>query len=408
MRKIYASFLLDVGLQPNTKSLLYFAIPFLVLNIAMFPASALRADPPASNPAPTSMPASFSTPSMQTAVEAVKVTPQPPKQMPHAPEGFQVGVFASNLSRPREMAVAPNGDIFVSQVGEGNVIILRDTDGDGVADKKINFADGFRQPSGLAVRADGLYVADLRAIWRLSYNDGEKNSDKRMMITRPGALGNATSRPVHSIAFTRDGRHFYVSVGTQQDVAEEDQPQASIQKFRADGSSQMSYAAGIRYATSIAFYPDTDDLYAVVNERDNIPGDAVLDYFTRVRKGSFYGWPYAYNGSTPDPQYGELRPDLVKTALTPDVLLPAHSSPTGLLFYQGDAMPKTYLGSAFIVLHGSRDTSKPVGYKVLRIHFKNGRPQPDAENFLSGFTRVERGHTEIWGRPYAIAESTLR
>jgi len=350
------------------------------------------------------MPTSFSASSLPSAVEAVEMETPAPKARPRAAEGFNVSLFAKGLDRPREIVTAPNGDVFISQMGTGGIVLLRDTDGDGVSDVQTNFASGFRQPSGLAVRPEGLYVADMRAVWRLTYKEGSTAADERMMVTRANTLGNTLSRPMHSLTFSPDGEHFYVSVGSQEDVAEEKLPHASIQKFRTDGGAQTTYASGLRYPTALAFGPDTGHLYAVVNERDSIAKDTVHDFFTRIRKGGFYGWPYAYNGDTPDPQFGDLRPDLVNDTITPDVLLPPHSSPTGLHFHSGTGFPKSHRHDAFVVLHGSRDTSRPIGYKVLRIRFKNGKPR-DAENFLTGFWRTEQGRTEILGRPYAIAEA---
>jgi glucose/arabinose dehydrogenase len=354
---------------------------------------------------PKVAPTSFSTPARPRATEPVKVSPPTPKPLLNAPKGFQVSIFASGLAKPRDIAVSPSGDVFVSQIGTGNILLLRDRDGDGTADLQEIFADGFRQPSGLAIRAGALYVADMRAIWRLPYKTGESRAGQRLMVTRPGALGTQTSRPSHGIAFAPDGKHFYISIGSESDIAEESLPHASIQQFQLDGSAQATYASGLRYSTALAFNPDTKHLYAVVNERDSLTANPVPDFFTRVRKSAFYGWPYAYNGRTPDPQFGDLRPDLVRASLAPDLLFPAHASPTGLLFYQGAALPDKYRGDAFIVLHGSRDTSKPVGYKVVRVAFKKGKPKSDYEDFLTGFLRMERGRAEISGRPYAIAEA---
>lgn len=381
----------------------------IMAGVAALPSGSAQADPMFKTGDVTSsmdgtMPTSFSASAMPSAVEAQEADRPAPKVRLRAAEGFSVNVFASGLDRPRDITVAPNGDVFVSQTSNGSIILLRDTDGDGTSDVQTNFANGFRQPSGLAIQPEGLYVADMRAVWRLDFKPGSTAAEERTMVTRANVLGNTTTRPMHGLTFSPDGKHFYATVGSQEDVAEEKLPHASIQKFHTDGAMQTTYASGLRYPTAIAFNPETGHLYAVVNERDNVAKHNVHDFFTRIRKGGFYGWPYAFNGNTPDPQFGDLRPDLVRDAITPDVLLPPHSSPTGLYFHSGKGFPKGHRHDAFIALHGSRDTSRPVGYKVLRVRFKNGKPR-DAENFLTGFYRMDQGRPEILGRPYGIAEA---
>ena len=216
----------------------------LIIAATLLHAPASHADPQFA-PLPSfdrgAAPASFAPASLPASVEPVKVTPPSARLTLHAPDGFQVGIFAEGLEQPRDIAVAPNGDIFVSQIGEGSIVLLRDIDGDGASDMQVKFAEGFRQPSGLVVRSDGLYVVDLRAVWRLAYKQGDAVPSTRMMVTRPGALGAAASRPAHSLVFPPDGKRFYVTVGPQNDVAEESLPHGSIQKFHSDGSAQTTY-----------------------------------------------------------------------------------------------------------------------------------------------------------------------
>lgn len=337
---------------------------------------------------------------------------RPEGVLPKVPQGFHVSVFAGDLSGPREMAVAPNGDVLVAQTFHGDIVALRDADGDGIAETKAVFAEGFREPSGLAIRDGALYVADRRAIWRLPFDDGALKARPREMVTRPGALGEGGGHITREIVFAPDGKHFYVSIGSRRNVAEEANPRATIQKFRADGYLQTTFASGLRNPVGMAFYPGTDDLYAVVNEREGLGEGLVPDYLTRVVRGGFYGFPYAYLGAHPDPQFGDLRPDLVQETLTPDVLFAPQSGPFGLLFYKGEDFPQEYKGDAFVALHGAWSGGRPSGYEVVRVRFRDGRPQGGYETFMTGFgqpgqraDKTAEAATEVWGRPVWLAEA---
>jgi len=174
-----------------------------------------------------------------------------------------------------------------------------------------------------------------------------------------------------------------------------------VQKVTADGHLQ-TFAAGLRNPVGIAFYPGTNDLYVTVNERDGLGDGLVPDYFTRIRQGDFFGWPYAYIGRHPDPDYGAKRPDLVAKTKVPDVLFQSHSAPLGLVFYEGDQFPADYKGDAFVALHGSWNAAAPTGYKVVRIKFANGRPIGGYEDFLTGFWNGSTSPAQVWGRPAGL------
>lgn len=338
---------------------------------------------------------------------------RPQGTMPVAPEGFTVSIFASGLSRPREIAVAADGDVFVSQTFQGNVVGLRDADGDGVAETKSVVADGFREPSGLAIAGNALYVADRRAVWRLPLGGEPLRAGPREMVTRPGALGVGGGHITREIAFAPDGKSFFVSIGSVNNIGEEARPRATIQQFSADGSLQETYASGLRNPVGLAFRPDTDDLYAVVNEREGLGDGLVPDFLTKIEKGGFYGYPYAYLGPHPDPQFGDLRPDLVKATRAPDVLLAPQSGPLGLLFYQGENFPPEYKGDALVALHGAWAGGRPAGYEIVRVPFREGRPEGGYQSFLTGFGEAPDSKAEgqsdaavrVWGRPVWLAES---
>lgn len=343
------------------------------------------------------------------AAPAAEEIARPQEDMPAVPAGFHVGIFAGDLMRPREMAVGPGGLVFVSQTHEGNIIALRDADGDGIAETKEVFAEGFREPTGLAIEKDALYVADRRAVWRIDFDATTLEAEPRIMVTRPGALGEGGGHVTREITFAPDGAHFFVSIGSETNVGEDPSPRASIQQFRTDGQMQMSLATGLRNPVGISFYPGTDDLYAVVGEREGLGKGLVPDYLTRVKPGGFYGFPYAYLGAHPDPQFGDLRPDLVQTTEVPDLLFPPRSMPLGLLFVRGTGFPPDYQGDALVALHGGRQSTGVHG--IARVHFRDGRPEPGYEIFMSGFEErtkaepVPGGMDRVWGRPVWLAEA---
>ncbi len=395
----------------------------LVLTLPLFtlPMSAALAGSPAGGIGQrfelnaVSLPAPYSHPPVGTAAPSVA---RPDGVQPQVPEGFVAGIFASGLTHPREMSVGPDGTIYVSQTREGNVVALRDSDGDGKADMRVTFADGFREPTGLAVQGDALYVADRRAVWRVGFDGESMKALPRTLVTRPGALGTGGGHITREIVFAPDGKHFFVAIGSATNVGEDPYPRATVQQFRADGNVQTTYAAGLRNPMGLAFYPGTNDLYTVVNERFGLGAGLVPDYFTRLAPNGFYGYPYAYLGAHADPQFGELRPDLVAASLAPDVLFAPHSGPSGLLFVvpakpadDDDAapvvegLPPEWAGDALVALHGTR-TQGAGGSAVVRLRFKEGKPDGAYETVVAGFGGgLSAGKGGLWGRPVWLARA---
>ncbi|HLY06034.1 MAG TPA: PQQ-dependent sugar dehydrogenase [Rhizomicrobium sp.] len=329
-----------------------------------------------------------------------KVIARPPGALPKAPDGFAVSVFADNLSHARWMTVAPNGDIFLAQSDAGKVVVMRPTSDGTHAAMVSTFAAGFDRPHGLAVHNGSLYVADVKSLWRLRYTDGAlRASGERVRLaatTPPQGPGHFT----RDIVFDSKGT-LYLAIGSRENVGQDPLPFASVQIVNPDGSLS-TFASGLRNPVGIAFYPGTDDLYVTVNERDGLGDDLPPDYLTHIQKGDFFGWPYAYIGNNPDPDYGKKRPDLVAKTKTPDVLFEAHSAPLGLVFYDGSQFPSDYKGNAFVSLHGSWNRSHPTGYKVVRVKFTNGRPENAYENFLTGFWDGVSSPARVWGRPVGL------
>jgi glucose/arabinose dehydrogenase len=350
---------------------------------------------------PDQLPQPYATPSVGNGSERIR---RPEGAVPRVPQGFRAAVFAGGLDNPRWMTVAANGDVLLAEPREDKVTLLRDGDGDGTADTVATLVDGFERPHGLAIHGGYLYVADVRGVWRMRYKPGQtKIADKPQRVTKPDAFGPPGGHWTRNIVFHPDGSRFYVAIGSRSNNAEEPPPRATVQEFSADGTVQRTFASGLRNPVGIAFYPKTDHLYVVVNERDGLGDGLVPDYLTRIRLGDFFGWPYAYIGNHPQPGLGEKKPDLVKKAKVPDVLFQAHSAPLGLVFYDRDRFPAKYRGGAFVALHGSWNSSKPTGYKVVFVPFTGGKPAGGYENFATGFWARGARTAEVWGRPVGLA-----
>lgn len=337
---------------------------------------------------PATLPAPYATPSK---ANPAQVVPRPPGAGLTVPPGWRATLFAEKLDHPRNLLVLPDGSLLVAQQRTDTLTRLVDSDGDGRADRRTTFADGFAEPFGLAFHGQSVWVADTRRVWRLPWQPGADTVDRREPVTETGALGDDSGHSTRSLAIARDGKHFYVGIGSRANLAEEDSPRATIQEFTVDGGHQRTFAAGLRNPVGLTFRPGSDELWAVVNERDGLGDEMVPDYMTLVINDGFYGWPYAYLGSHPQPDFAAKAPDKVARTRAPELLFRAHSAPLGLAFAGGDA----YVG-----LHGSWNRSIPIGYFVARVPLKDGKPQGFYEVFASGFI-VAPG--KVWGRPVGIA-----
>lgn len=341
------------------------------------------------------------------------------------PPGFSATLFVSGLENPRRLLVLANGDVVVAEQSTGALTLLRD-DGTGHA-KWIDFVAGdFNKPYGLAWRDGNILVVDQDGIWQVPFNLGALRAGRPAPPQRadqvppeerkpvPGAYGASmlTKKGVFGIVQGHQNRHLaidpktgalFVGVGSGGNIGVEPAPKATIQRFDADGSNQTTYSAGMRNPTALAFHPDTGELWAVVQERDGLGDNLPSDYLTHVQQGGFYGWPYAYIGKHPQPGFAQLAPDKVEATITPDLLFTAHSSLLDLVFYEGDQFPPEYKGSLFVALKGSWNRSIPTGYKLVRVPFKDGRPEGYYENFATGFWASGEQRAEVWGRPAALA-----
>src|ERR671935_625280 len=345
-------------------------------------------------------------------------------QVPQVPAGFKATLFASGLAHPRRLLVLPNGDVLVAEQSAGYLTLLRD-DGSGRATWINRHVEELNKPYGLAWQDGHVLVADQDGIWRVPHVVGALRAGRieqqrldqvppearkpvpgaygAQMITKKGVFGIVQGHQNRHLAIDSKSGALFVGVGSSGNLGVEPEPKATIQRFEADGGNQKTYASGMRNPTGLAFHPQTGELWAVVQERDGLGDNLPSDYLIRMQEGGFYGWPYAYIGPHPQPGFANLAPDKVKATITPDLLFEAHSSVLDIVFYNAEQFPVEMQGSAFVALKGSWNRSEPIGYKVVRVPFKDGKPVGYYENFMTGFWAAGERRAEVWGRPAAPA-----
>jgi glucose/arabinose dehydrogenase len=338
--------------------------------------------------------------------------------VPKAPPGFAVDLFATGLNMPRVLRVAPNGDIFLAETGAGRVRVFHPGKAGAPAAQSEIFADGLQRPYGIAFYPPGsdpkfVYVATPDSVVRFPYRSGEVKASgpAEKIASLPSGGGHWT----RDLAFSPDGRTLFVSVGSASNDGEglramaarvlgaswgEEQDRADVLAFDPCGKHERVYATGIRNCSGLAIQPGTGALWCAVNERDGLGDDLPPDYVTHVAQGAFYGWPWYYLGDHQDPRHKDERADLANRITAPDVLIQAHSAPLGIAFYAADQFPPEYKGDAFLTLHGSWNRAKRTGYKLVRLLMKDGKPTGAYEDFLVGFVDDDNS---VWGRPVGVA-----
>ena len=353
------------------------------------------------------LPKPFATNSASKSPNVIAVPQNPTLKVP---AGFEVNIYADNLDAPRWLALTPSGDVLVTETRENRIRLLRDTNGDGVADVQKNFAiaqNGVNIPFGMTFAGDSFFLANTGAVLRFPYTTGQEQltgTGQKIAELTPGGYNQHWTR---NVLASPDGNKLYVTIGSRSNVDEEPLPRASVQVMNLDGSNQQTFAYGLRNPVGIDFHPSTGELYATVNERDGLGDDLVPDYLTRVQQGKFYGWPYAYLApNLIDPRQTNngksKRPDLVAQTQTPDVLFQAHSAALGLQFYDGKTFPEKYRNGAFVAMRGSWNRNQGTGYKVVFVPFNaSGKSQGFYEDFLTGFLLNPTGPT-TWGRPVGL------
>ena len=371
---------------------------------------------------------------VSTLIPTVDIAPAkgwPDGVMPTPASGLTVKALAKGLDHPRWLFVLPNGDVLVAETNAperpdrkgpktfvmnmvmkragaaaptaNRITLLRDADGDGVAETRTIFLKGLNSPFGMALIGNDLYVANTDAVMRFPYREGTTE------ISEPGTkVADLPGGPLNhhwtkGLTASPDGSKLYASVGSNSNVGEngiekEDHRAAIIEIDVKSGQSRL-FAGGLRNPVGIAFHPQTKELWAVVNERDEIGSDLVPDYLTSVKEGGFYGWPYSYFGKHVDTRVKPPRPDLVEKAIVPDYALGNHVAPLGFTFASGDAFPETYRNGGFVGLHGSWNRTPLSGYKVIFVPFKDGKPDGKPLDLLTGFVNKDG---DAHGRPVGV------
>lgn len=344
-----------------------------------------------------------------------KLIPRPAGAMPQAPPGYAVTLYAEGLENPRLIRTAPNGDVFVVESRPGRVKVLRGAGAGGTAEVVEVFASGLKRPFGVAFYPLGanpkyVYVGNTDSVVRFPYQSGDLKARGPHEVIVPDLPGGGELRGgghwTRDIAFSRDGRKMYVSVGSHSNADDADnnpaeKDRATILEFNPDGTGRRIYVSGIRNAVGLAVHPQTGQLWASVNERDGLGDNLVPDYITRVADGEFYGWPWFYMGGNQDPRHEGKHPELKAKVKTPDVLLQPHTASLQMMFYTGTQFPAEHRDSIFAAQHGSWNRSLRTGYKLIRVALnRSAAPvSGDYEDFLTGFV-TEEG--DVWGRPVGV------
>jgi glucose/arabinose dehydrogenase len=366
-------------------------------------------------------------------INVVTRTGWPPDAAPTPAEGLTVRAFASGLDHPRWIYVLPNGDVLVAETnapqrpddGKGikgyffrffqkkagggvpsanRITLLRDTDGDGVADIRTVFLADLHSPFGMSLVGDQLYVANTDALLRFLYAKGATR------IATPGTKvtglpgGRINHHWTKNVIARADGSRLYVAVGSNSNVGENgigrEEGRAAIWEVDPASGRHRIFASGLRNPVGLAWEPSTGKLWAAVNERDELGSDLVPDYITSVRDGGFYGWPFSYYGEHIDVRAQPQRPDLVERAIVPDFALGPHTASLGLAWSGSTSLPARFNSGMFVGQHGSWNRKPRSGYKVIFIPFARGMPAGEPIDVLTGFVR-ENGNA--MGRPVGVA-----
>ena len=353
-------------------------------------------------------------------------------EAPTVSAGLKVEALATGLEHPRTLYTLPNGDILVVETnspgteayrpkdfiagsvkaragaaakGGNRITLLRHADGDGKPELRTVFIDHLHSPYGIVLVGDTLYVANTDAILAFKYVPGVTQ------ITSPGVkltelpAGRLDHHWTKSMTASADGSKLYVGVGSNSNITENgmevEEGRAAIYEVDRLTGAKRIFASGTRNPTSVAFEPQTQQLFAVVNERDEIGPDLVPDYLTSIRQGGFYGWPYSYWGNHVDVRVHPQRPDLVAQAIKPDYALSSHVAPLSLLFSEGQHLSPAFADGAFISEHGSWDRSPLNGYQVIFVSFMNGLPVGKPIPVVTGFLGTD--NETVHGRPVGLA-----
>jgi len=356
----------------------------------------------------------------------------PKGKMPTTVEGLKVQAFASGLDHPRWLYVLPNGDVLVAETdappkpedskgirgkimkmvmnragsslpSANRIRLLRDSNGDGIADQNTVFLQNLNSPFGMVLVGNMLYVANTDSLMRYPYQEDTTQITAKGTKVLDLPAGPLNHHWTKNVIANPEGTKLYITVGSNSNVSEngldQEQGRAQILEYDIATAKVRPYATGLRNPNGLGWQPQGGQLWTVVNERDELGSDLVPDYMTSVKDGAFYGWPYSYYGQHVDKRVKPQNPELVARALKPDYALGNHTASLGLAFYATELMPQ-YRGGAFIGQHGSWNRKPHSGYKVIFVPFRNGQPYGQPQDVLTGFLN-EKG--EALGRPVGVA-----
>jgi glucose/arabinose dehydrogenase len=346
---------------------------------------------------------------------------------------LSVSPFAKGLDHPRWIYVLPNGDVLVAETNApdrpeekkgiraffmgifmkkagsavpsaNRITLLRDADGDGVAEMRVVFRDSLTSPFGMTLVKDKLYIADTDALLQFDYTDGMTQLATRGRIVTALPAGTRNHHWTKNVVASPDGSRLYVSVGSNSNAAEhgmaEENERAAIWEVDPATGDHRIFASGLRNPVGMTLEPQTHALWVSVNERDELGSDLVPDYMTEVHENGFYGWPYSYYGQHVDTRVKPARPDLVARAIVPDYALGPHTASLGLAASVGSLLPPRYRNGMFVGQHGSWNRTPRSGYRVIFVPFAGGRPAGDPIEVLTAFVDPD-GHAR--GRPVGVA-----
>ncbi len=320
--------------------------------------------------------------------------------LPAVPQGFRINVYAANFTRPRWLTAAPNGDIFLADMGAGEIIVMRDPKDTGGAQEREIFVNGMKRPFGIAFHENYVYVGNMNELVRFRYDPktSKRVGEAEHLMDLPSG-GHDT----RTVAFSADGKHLFVAVGSDSNInTGEPAIRAAVTICDPDGKNARLFATGLRNPVGLAVEPVTGEVWTTVNERDELGDDLPPDYFTSLKDGGFYGWPYSYIGGNVDPRVKPQRTDLVARAIIPDVLLGAHVAPLQFAFYTGKQFPERYRGGAFVAEHGSWNRATRSGYQIAFVAFQDGKPSADPVPFMTGLV-PDATKSDVYGRPVGVA-----
>ncbi len=326
------------------------------------------------------------------------IVPRPAGAQIKVPAGFSVEEYASGFARPRFMVEGPGGEVIVSDsIANGSVLAVR-------AGVKKTLLSGLDRPYGVGLWKEYLYVAEPETLKRYKY-------DSKTLTAGPGEevvsmKGFSKGHVTRTILFDEKAGKLYLTIGSSADLVTGDpEMRAAVHRFNPDGTGHEVISTGLRNTVGLRLVPGTTQLWATVEERNDAPNVVVADFFTSLKPGGFYGWPYAYVGPNADPRIAEKdqKPEMVKQAIKPEIVLEPHIAVLDFLFYTGSQFPAEYRNGAFLANHGSAQTEQRVGYSVSFVPFKKGKPAGPVRDFATGWM-LGADKKEVWGRPVGLLQ----